>query len=371
MGAFWRAGSWYWKFHFGGERYGPRGGFKSKRKALDAEWEERRKLGALKGQRDAAGVTLDAAIGRYVSEALATVATANRANHTLRLFRQWAGQDGLLGGISPADIEAYRTWRRARSHRLGKADAEGVRLPTQAGVQGTTINRDLADLSAFFTWCRRQKPPLYAADNPCLASSVPRDPDRWAGWIVPSPEQQRALWARLPTRERVKVILLKHLGVRRGIVLGLKKDQVDLPNRLLTYHSKGKTKVRPINETAARILRSLWPAKGDRVFPEKSITSLRREWDKARNAVGLPRMRLHDWRVTFARELASLHDVDLATIQDLLGHSTLTMTRRYVPESLRQMRRAVGRLDLGQKRRSPAMVGGASGMVRKKSSPSV
>lgn len=358
MGAFWREGSWYWKFHFGGKRYGPKGGFKSKRKALDDEWEERRKLGALKAQGDASGVTLEAAIGRYTSEALARVATANRAKHTLALFREWAGQDGLLAGISPADIEAYRTWRRARSCRLGTADAEGVRRPTQTAVQGTTINRDLADLSAFFAWSRRQSPPLYAADNPCLASHVQRDPDKWAGWIVPSPEQQRALWARLPRRERAKVILLKHLGVRRGIVLALRREQVDLPNRLLSYHSKGKTRTNPINETAAAVLRSLRPDASGRYFPEKSITGLRREWDKARKAVGLPRMRLHDWRVTFSRELASIHDVDLATIQDLLGHSTLTMARRYVPESLRQMRRAVGKLDVGR-------------MVRKKSSPSV
>lgn len=57
----------------------------------------------------------------------------------------------------------------------------------------------------------------------------------------------------------------------------------------------------------------------------------------------MPTLRLHDLRVTFARRLAS-RGVDLATIQELLGHATIVMTRRYVPSNLQLKRDAVARL---------------------------
>ena len=79
------------------------------------------------------------------------------------------------------------------------------------------------------------------------------------------------------------------------------------------------------------------------VFTEQSIASFRRTWPKARNAVGLPKLRVHDFRMTFGRELATT-SVDLATIQDLLGHRTATITRRSIPRSLHPMRGAVRKL---------------------------
>lgn len=336
MTVFYRHPTWYFKFYFKGQRHGPEGGHKTKRAAMDAEADARREIGALRYQQGEPA-SLSAAAARYRAEALAGKPSAARARHTLALFLEWAGEGRAVSGVTPGDVEGFRAWRRGRSRRRG---AGGI---LKAGsVRGTTVNRDLADLSAFFAWCLRAG--LSAGQNPCLAAAVPRDPDEWAGWIVPSPAQQRALWRRLPRRERAKATLLKHLGVRRGIVLGLRWEQVDLASGLLTYHSKGKTRVVPVNATALAILRALKPQPSGSVFPERSITGFRRAWDRARRAVGLPRLRVHDLRVAFARELASA-GVDLATIQDLLGHSTIAMARRYVPESLRQMRRAVRTLD--------------------------
>ena len=345
MTAFLRGARWYWKFYFRGARYGPKGGYSTKRKALNAEADRRREIGALARQQGDPGISVQGAIGRYIAERLPTVPTAIRARHTMRRFQEWMAADPPLASVTAADIEAYRTWRRGHSFRLGRTGLDGSRPVLQAGVKGTTLNRDLADLSAFFAWALRQAPPLYRGPNPCLAAHVHRDPDTWAGWIVPTPAQQMALWKALPARQRVKALLLKHLGVRRGVVLGLRWEQVDLANALVTYRSKGKTRTIPLNETALGLLHSLKPQTSGPVFQEKSITSFRRAWDKARKAIGLPGLRPHDLRVTFSRELASTAGVDLATIQDLLGHSTITMARRYVPESLRAMRRAVRSLD--------------------------
>lgn len=71
---------------------------------------------------------------------------------------------------------------------------------------------------------------------------------------------------------------------------------------------------------------------------------LRRRWAVARKTLELPHLWRHDLRVTFARELAT-KTADLATIQDLLGHSSLTMTRKYVPANLRAARHAVSLIE--------------------------
>jgi len=43
----------------------------------------------------------------------------------------------------------------------------------------------------------------------------------------------------LPYRERLKAILLKQAGVRRGVILGLRWGPIDRDNGLASYVSRG------------------------------------------------------------------------------------------------------------------------------------
>jgi site-specific recombinase XerD len=58
---------------------------------------------------------------------------------------------------------------------------------------------------------------------------------------------------------------------------------------------------------------------------------------------GIKGLRFHDLRHTFATRLA-VRGVDLVTIKELLGHSTLEMVLRYSHPSQENMRRAVDML---------------------------
>ena len=89
------------------------------------------------------------------------------------------------------------------------------------------------------------------------------------------------------------------------------------------------------------------PTEG-KVFPFTVDTSLKRRWYTVRTELGLPNLRLHDLRVTFARSLADKGH-SLRTIQALLSHSTITMTARYIPPDLERMREAVASLDESQR----------------------
>jgi integrase len=67
-------------------------------------------------------------------------------------------------------------------------------------------------------------------------------------------------------------------------------------------------------------------------------------WMKARDAAGLPKVRMHDLRHTFASLLIN-KGVSLYEVQTLLGHSSLQMTQRYAhlaPDLLHMRTELVG-----------------------------
>lgn len=330
MGAYPYRGTWRYRFIVNGDLY-ERYGFPSKRAALEAEWKHRAELG-VHSKRVRTELLFKDAVALYDREVLATRPGRNAANvrRSLGLCKDLWG-DRRLDAIEPDDVERFKQQRLAQDRK----------------ITGATINRDLDYLAAFFTWAQSRR--LVAPDwNPAKRSVVSRFKEEWRPWVVLSPDQLQQLFANLPEREAVKAELLLNMGVRKQVVLDLEWERVDWANRLIQYVSKGKSKVHPFNERSYKLLRKLHEEAGEptagRVFPERTDTTLRRHWDKARRALGLPKLRRHDLRVTFARMLAS-KGADLKTIQGLLGHSTVTMTTRYIPDDIQAQRRAVGLLD--------------------------
>lgn len=323
-----RGKSWGYRFWHRRHLY-KREGYPTKRRARDTEWERRRQIGAVGPRHQAPTIAFAEAIDRYLETIVPSHRGARNERHTFRLVKARLGTRPLAA-ITADDLDAYKQWRLR--HPSGQ----------QRPITGATMNRDLTALSAFFTWAQRAG--LTAGTNPASARAVKRLPEPWRPWVILTPQQEARLWRLLPVRQRAKAQLLKHLGVRAGVVLNLTWQQIDWAHRLAHYTSKGKSAVIPLNESALRILKALGPKPSGRLFAETSTTMLRRSWDHARRALGLPTLRRHDLRVTFARQLAS-RGVDLKTIQALLGHSTPAMTLRYIPSDLQSQRQAVALLD--------------------------
>jgi site-specific recombinase XerD len=107
-----------------------------------------------------------------------------------------------------------------------------------------------------------------------------------------------------------------------------------------------------LNDTVLEILRTL-PSrlKSDYLFPSGTGTRpldsqnfTNRVFVKAVKGADLAGFRWHDLRHTFASRLV-MKGVDLRTVQELLGHETLTMTLRYAHLSPAHQLEAVKRLD--------------------------
>ncbi len=138
-------------------------------------------------------------------------------------------------------------------------------------------------------------------------------------------------------------------GKRAGEVFKLTWAQVDFSAKVIEFTVKSttleKSQKLPMSAVAQAILYEaflmrlddcpyVFHTRNGRAFVHGSY------WAKVRKAAQLPSdFRVHDLRHTFASHLASSGKVDIYTLQNLLGHGSISMTKRYahlVDERLRQ-----------------------------------
>ena len=131
------------------------------------------------------------------------------------------------------------------------------------------------------------------------------------------------------------VITALHTGMRKGEILNLKWDNVDLKHGfiLLDRTKNGERREIPISETVKNVLQGIVRRLDVLyVFYEASTGSpyrnVQRSFNSALKRAKIRDFRFHDLRHTFASHLV-MAGVDLTTIRELLGHKTLTMTLRY------------------------------------------
>jgi len=134
---------------------------------------------------------------------------------------------------------------------------------------------------------------------------------------------------------RPVVITALNTGMRRGEILGLTWDRVDMQNNfiLLDITKNGERREIPINGTLRDTLKGMIrrldtphvfydPATG------KQLQEVKRSFSTALRRAKILDFHFHDLRHTFASH-AVMAGVDLTTLKELLGHKTLTMTLRY------------------------------------------
>lgn len=311
-------GKWLYKFYSDGILYRKRG-FPTQRSARQACTAKRTEIRD-RPPGEGADITFKDARAEYLHHhAPPRLAQATYDKYTYVLDMMSSRWGTLpLRALTSHMVEDYCRWRLS-TPVFGKY----VRR-----ASGASVNRDLVTLSAFLSWAH-MKPRRWVTENVC------KDVERFdepRTTYQPIPPADRKAMAEILGPEAVKADLLHALGVRVGVVLGLRWEQVDFETRTLTYRSKGREVTRFLGGRAMAILRTLEPRPGGYVFRSRSGTTFRRYWKKAALAVGRPKARPHDLRITFAREMAD-SGVDTSTIRDMLGHSTTTMTERYIGSS--------------------------------------
>ena len=136
------------------------------------------------------------------------------------------------------------------------------------------------------------------------------------------------------------VQLLLHTGMRPSECAGLIWKQVDIDGRIIDLTiTKTKPRRVPLTIRAVEILADLMPEECDKLRPVFLPTNcstrvqrrpnlyFRRSFSNAQKKAGIEDFTMHDLRHTAASYLL-MAGVDLRTLADILGHSTMQMVQR-------------------------------------------
>lgn len=140
-----------------------------------------------------------------------------------------------------------------------------------------------------------------------------------------------------------------HTGMRKGEIFNLKWHDIDFKRGIIQLLKTKNNKVRhiPMNETVSDIIISIRKnPDSSYVFASKDgkpYNDIKRSFKTALNKARIKDFRFHDLRHTFASQLV-MGGVDLNTVRELLGHSTIEMTLRYAHLSPNFKRQAVDTL---------------------------
>ncbi len=233
--------------------------------------------------------------------------------------------DRILTKITPKDIYEYKLKRR------------------QEGASPRTINYELALMGHAFNLAIKEWE--WLNENPVRKVSREKENNQRERWLTY--EEEEKLLHSSPRWLQELIIFSLETGLRQSEVLNLQWSQIDLFRRTITIlEQKNKSKdVLPLNERAMEVLKArskIRNIKSNLVFYSKKGTridaaNLMRAFRLAVKKSGIPHLRWHDLRHTFATRLAQC-GVDLYKIQKLGRWKEISMLSRYAhhyPESLR------------------------------------
>jgi len=199
----------------------------------------------------------------------------------------------------------------------------------------TSIRRHVAVLSAAIQSAREWK---WINTNPAHEVNLPKEPKGRQRYLTKE-ELSRLLKTVHQSSNPMlapAVLLSLSTGIRRGELLSLTWDQVDLDRGHVTLlDTKNKTdRGVPLTQGAIEVLRDYGKLRRmdtKLVFPGKSGQKgiyFNRAWTAALKSAKIKNFRWHDLRHTCASYLA-MSGVSMLAIAELLGHKTLQMTKRY------------------------------------------
>jgi integrase len=231
-----------------------------------------------------------------------------------------------LDEIADFDVRRYVRKREAMRSKI-----------TGGPISAATINRELSCLSRLYKLAA-ERGKIPHSVNP--VRGVPRGRENKERWIYLEPRQIAKLLEVCDQDFRPLVLAALSTGMRPGELLRLRWGDVDFANRLITVRQtkSGTPRQVPINDDLLSTLAKLHRrADGSHVFTyrkhanskQKPWKDYRRRWRQAREAAGLgAEVRFYDLRHTAATYLmiAGVHPF---VVQDILGHSTQDMVRRY------------------------------------------
>jgi integrase/recombinase XerC len=234
-----------------------------------------------------------------------------------------------LGAVSAADLRAFLAFRRSGEHPLS----------------ARSLSQALSAVRAFhrFLDARLETPntAVGLVRGPRVRPGAPRpvSEDQASGLVAEAGDEgERPAWVAL--RDQAVLLLLWGCGLRISEALSLKTRDAPLPEALRITGKGGKTRLTPVlpavrEAVDAYLAATPWAGGPDEPLfravrggplKPRQIQAL---MQRLRGRLGLPeRATPHALRHSFATHLLGA-GADLRSIQELLGHASLSTTQRY------------------------------------------
>jgi len=225
------------------------------------------------------------------------------------------GADTPLSEITAASINRWKNDKlAAKCARTGRE------------YSAAAINRPLAALRHLLQLAHEQQ---WAALPTVPKIRLEAEPEGRIRWLEPD-EEARLLAACQKSRSReltAVVTVALETGLRRGELLGLTWDRVDLSRGVLRLEvtKSGKRREVPMRQVVYDVLAALPEPREGQVFRTRSI---RTAFESAVAAAKIDSFHFHDCRHHFASWFV-MRGGTLPALQKLLGHADLKMTLRY------------------------------------------
>lgn len=279
-------------------------------------------------------VTFDKFMERYLEYSKTNKKSCERDITSSKVLLKFFGAK-TLGQITIWLVEKYKSERQKENTRYGRPPAKA------------TINRELACLKNMFT---------KAIEWGLLSSN----PVKKVKLFVERPNKLRVLsdyefqnlYNASSNFLKPILILAVNTGMRRGEILNLKWEDINFNEGYITVRESKNNDSRmiPLNKVLIETLKSVRNhSTTERLFAHSNgdpVKSFKKAFWAALRRSGIEKCRFHDLRHTFASRLV-MAGVDIVTVQELMGHRDITMTKRYSHPTPEHKKQAVERLNIG------------------------
>ncbi|HCP81551.1 MAG TPA: recombinase XerC [Octadecabacter sp.] len=247
----------------------------------------------------------------------------------LSFMTQYHGEAQGLGPISRITVSDMRAWMASERAR---------------GVAARSLARSLSAVKSFYRWLADREgfepTAVLSTRSPKFQKKLPRPlaVDAARAMIDTVEVQARAPW--IAARDVAVVTLLYGCGLRISEALGLTAKDVPLPATLRILGKGGKERLVPVIPAARAAVNAYLDACPHPMEPDAPIfrgarggplypKAIQTVMAQSRMQLGLPATATpHALRHSFATHLLNAGG-DLRSIQELLGHASLSTTQAY------------------------------------------
>lgn len=276
-------------------------------------------------------------------------------------FEQGKSSHTIRATIS--DLKAYGRWLKRKKIDFRTLGHRALRMYvgelTRAGYARSTVNRHLSSIRGFYSWLEVEEEvegnPASALAGPKLPKSLPAvirhsDLERFLSYAGQNVRNEE-----LALRNRALLEFLYASGARISEASGLLISGVDFRQGQARLFGKGsKERIVPLRPEALSVMEDYFrnarpllvkdssceffflSSRGNQMKPD----SIRKMFKDALRFAGLDEtLSPHAMRHTFATDLLE-GEADLRTVQELLGHASLSTTQIYThtnPVRLKQV----------------------------------